>query len=97
MSSAQGSLASQQTLDAVVVSVKTKQRLNVLNKTPPPELVNQVDTILKRSIYAAQEINRFSGSNTGLWGIDWSPDGESSGHCIGGTNEVHLMAVGMAR
>ncbi len=88
MSAAQGSLASQQSLDAVVTSVKTKQRLNSLNETPPPALVDQVDTILKRSIYTAQEINRFSGSNTGLWGIDWSPDGTSL-VTIGGTNEVH--------
>ena len=57
MSSAQGSLASQQTLDAVVVSAKTKQRLNALNQTPPPALVDQVDATLKRALYAAQEIN----------------------------------------
>ncbi|MEM6255149.1 MAG: AAA-like domain-containing protein [Cyanobacteria bacterium P01_D01_bin.156] len=88
MSAAQGSLASQQLLDAIFVSVKTKQRLNALNQSPPPTLVSQVDTILNRSIYAAQEINRFSGSNTGLWGIDWSPDGESL-VTIGGTNEIH--------
>ncbi|ESA32793.1 wd40 repeat-containing protein [Leptolyngbya sp. Heron Island J] len=88
MSAAQSSLASQQTLDAIVVSVKTKQRLNTLNETPPSALVNQVDITLKRSLYASQEINRFSGSNTGLWGIDWSPDGESL-VTIGGTNEVH--------
>lgn len=88
MSAAQGSLASQQTLDAVVISVKTKQRLNALNETPPPDLVDQVDTTLKRTLYGAREINRFSGSTTGLWGIDWSPDGESL-VTIGGTNEVH--------
>lgn len=87
MSAAQGNLASQQTLDAVFVSVKTKQRLEELPKAASPELVSQVNTTLQQSIYAAQEINRFSGANTGLWGLDWSPDGQTL-VTIGGTNEV---------
>ena len=77
MSAAQGSLASQQTLDAVIVSVKTKQRLEDLNETPSTELIDEVNTTLKRSIYAAQEVNRFVNEKGNPWSIDWGLDQET--------------------
>ncbi len=89
ISSAQGNVASDQTLDALIYSIKATRRLQTLDQAAPPPLIAQAKNTLNQAIYDAQEINRFSEAASGLWSLDWGPN-EQTLVSVGGTTDIQL-------
>ena len=63
-------------LDALVEALAAQEKLQRLGRVDT-KLQNQVESILRRAIYGATESNRLSGHNGAVWGVAFSPDGQT--------------------
>jgi WD40 repeat protein len=70
---ADGFLASQRQLSAIVTAIKAKRRFQSLGSANPSTIA-LVNTALQKSIYIAQEFNQLSGHQGGVLGVAISPD-----------------------
>ncbi|WP_019503834.1 CHAT domain-containing protein [Pleurocapsa sp. PCC 7319] len=63
-------------LNALVKAIAAQEKLQKLGRVDT-KLQNQVESILRRSIYGANESNRLSGHHGAVWGVAFSPDGQT--------------------
>lgn len=74
--SSEAFFASQRSLDALVSAIKARQRLQQLGSTDA-QTEKQVKKVLLQGIYGAVESNQLSGHKAAVWGVDFSPDGQT--------------------
>ncbi|MCG8363761.1 MAG: CHAT domain-containing protein [Pseudanabaenales cyanobacterium] len=67
--------ASNKKLEALKAAIKAKQKLQTLGGADP-DIQEQVELALRRTIYGVDEYNRLSGHSSGVNGVSFSPDGE---------------------
>ncbi|MBD2519449.1 AAA-like domain-containing protein [Nostoc sp. FACHB-973] len=71
--SSESLFASYQKLDALVAALAAKRKLQQLGRGDA-DTTNQVETVLRRTVYGAIEYNRLSGHTEEVRGIVFSPD-----------------------
>jgi WD40 repeat protein len=78
-SASNGSFNSHQHLDALVQAIEARtkfQKLNLLDAADKTALDPQTHSVLEQTVYGADEVNRLSGHQGGVLGVDFSPDGK---------------------
>ena len=68
-------LADNDRLEALVKAISAQEKLQKFGKVDPT-LQNQVESVLRQSIYSAIESNSLSSHQAAVWGIAFSPDGQ---------------------
>ncbi|MEA5467439.1 AAA-like domain-containing protein [Spirulina sp. 06S082] len=76
VSSSKALVATQRKFDALIEATKAKQRLQFIRGKDFP-IEKQVKNALRQAIYQTKEYNRLSDHKAGIWGVDYSPDGEA--------------------
>ena len=72
--SSQALFASNQKLDALREAIRAKRQLRSIGVTTP-KIQHQVDSLLRRAVYGAVELNRLEGHSLEVKGAAFSPDG----------------------
>ena len=78
-------LASNQELDALIAAINAKRKLQQSNYVNP-EIKNQVDSVLERTVYGVREYNRLIGHDSGVATVAMSPNGQII--ATGGTDKT---------
>jgi len=74
-SSSKGLFASHDRLEATVVAIKAKRRLDALGRADET-IAEPVETALTQAVYGSGELNRLSGHQGSILSLDISPDGK---------------------
>lgn len=74
VTSAEGLFNSNQRLDALVAAVKAKKKSSRISLDDALQF--QVEEVVSQSLFGTLEYNRLSGETTGIWDVDFSPDGQ---------------------
>ena len=75
VNSSKGLYNSNQRLDALVAAIKAKKKSS--NIKVSGNLQSQVNEVLSQSLLGTLEYNRLSGETTGIWNVDFDPDGKT--------------------
>ncbi|MGB3512483.1 MAG: AAA-like domain-containing protein, partial [Microcoleaceae cyanobacterium] len=67
---------SHQKLDALIAAIRAKKQLEKIGNIDP-KTRHQVKKILQQAVDGVLEQNRLSGHNDGVWGVAFSPDGQT--------------------
>ena len=74
--SSQALFTSNNRLDALIEALSAKQKLQMLGSVNA-DTQNEVESVLKRAIYGADEYNRLSGHSDKVYTVAFSPDGQA--------------------
>jgi WD40 repeat protein len=89
--SSEALFASERRLDALVAAIKARYKLQELGRADT-DTEMQVEKVLLQSVYGAVESNQLSGHSAAVWGIDFSPNGQTIASA-GDDNTVKLWKL----